>query len=198
VAGATGVSVVALVAWLIVRSLGPETGELPYSPSGLSDVCDGTVYPDAPAYTGAGPHPTMLFATDYNLRQTGRWSIPPEIVDAGNAALFSAAWRPQEPGEVQAVACMTVDEKSQNTIDRCEYRDPQRPGLAQPLIPVPMYRGEFTITLYETRTGRRIHRTTISGQDAGCPSTLPAGASRVYSEPSPQQYVDAIGRFVDG
>ncbi|GAA1040990.1 hypothetical protein GCM10009557_63650 [Virgisporangium ochraceum] len=87
---------------------------------------------------------------------------------------------------------MAVDEKSQNTIDRCGYRDPQRPGLAQPPIPVPMYRGEFTITLYETRTGRRIHRTTISGQDAECPSTLPAGVSSTDERGSPMRRCSRI------
>jgi hypothetical protein len=61
-----------------------------------------------------------------------------------------------------------------------------------------MYRGEFTITLYEARTGRRIHQAHISGEVMKCPKMVPVGASRVFTTPSPQQYIDAIGRFVDG
>ncbi|GAA4705723.1 hypothetical protein [Phytohabitans rumicis] len=188
---------VALMVWLAVRSLGPPESDLPSTVSELSAACEGTVFPDAPAYAGAAPHPTVVFATDYNLRLGGAWGRPPAILDEKNNALFSNAWRSNDPGEVQAVACIEVDQTQQNTIDTCNYTDPRRVGFAQPPVPLPMYRGEFTVTLYETRTGRQIHQAHISGEVTECPEKLPITASSVYTEPSAQQYVDAIGQYVD-
>jgi hypothetical protein len=187
-----GVLAVALVAWLVIRSVGPDEEELPDSASGLRFVCAGTVFPDAAAYAGAGPHPTALLAVNGSVN-------PSQVVhDEKNAALFSPAWKAERPAEIQAVACLSVDETMRNTVDTCEYSDPRRPGLAQPTIPLPMYRGEYTVTMYETRTGRRIHQATISGEVMDCPTSVPVGTSHVYTEPSAQQYLDAIGHYVNG
>jgi hypothetical protein len=191
VAGAGAVAV-ALIAWLVVRSLGPETSELPFSAAGFSPVCDGTVFPDAPAYRGAAPHPTVVFATDYNLQLSGKWSKVRAIYDEANP--FSAAWKSSDPRQIQAVACLALDGEPQIAVKECPYNNPSQPGSAR----ISMYRGEFTITLYEARTGRRIHQAHISGELTDCPGMVPVGAEHVFSKPSPQQYIDAIGRFVDG
>lgn len=189
---AAGLLAVALAAWLVIRSIGPDEDELPYSVSGLRFVCAGTVFPDAAAYAGAGPHPTALLAVN------GAVDPSRAVHEERNAALFSSAWKAERPAEIQAVACLSVDETMQNTVKTCEYSDSRRPGLAQPSIPLPMYRGEYTITMYETRTGRRIHQAKISGDVMDCPASVPVNTSHVYTEPSAQQYLDAIGRYIDG
>jgi hypothetical protein len=191
VAGAGAVAV-ALIAWLVVvRSFGPESSELPFSAAGFSPACDGTVFPDARAYKGDGPHPTVVFSTDYNLQLSGKWSTVQAIYDAKNP--FSAAWRSNDPGQIQAVACIALDGDPQDKVNECPYNMPSSSGPAR----IPMYRGEFTITLYEVRTGKRLHQTHISGEVMKCPKMVPVGVSHVFSTPSPRQYIDAIGRFVD-
>ncbi|GAA4153924.1 hypothetical protein GCM10022251_23680 [Phytohabitans flavus] len=193
-----GLVVIALVTWQVVRSLGPPKSDLPVTVSGLSAACDGTVFPDAPSYGQTPPRPTLVFARDYNLRQGGRWAQPQVIHDEKNKAVFSGAWRSNDPAEVQAVACVEADERAHNTVDTCEYTDPRQPGLVKVPIPLPMYRGEFTVKVYETRTGRLIHQAQIAGEVTECPERLPIGAPHVYTEPSAQQYVDAIGKYVTG
>jgi hypothetical protein len=191
VAGAGAVAV-ALIAWLVVRSLGPESNDLPFSAAGFSPACDGTVFPDAPAYRGAAPHPTVVFSTDYNLQLSGKWSTVQAIYDQRNP--FSAAWRSSDPGEIQAVACIALDGDPHDTVTECPFTVPGSPGAKK----IPMYRGEFTITLYEARTGRKIHQAHISGDVIKCPKTVPVKVTHIFTTPSPQQYIDAIGRFVDG
>lgn len=191
VAGAGAVAV-ALIAWLVVRSMGPESSDLPFSAAGFSPACDGTVFPDAPAYKGDAPHPVVVFSTDYNLQLSGKWSTVQAIYDQRNP--FSAAWRSNDPSEIQAVACIALDGEPHDTVTECQYNVP---SAATP-TKIPMYRGEFTITLYETRTGRRIHQAHISGEAMKCPKMVPVKVTHVFTTPSPQQYVDAIGRFVDG
>lgn len=188
----TGALAVALVAWLIVRSLGPEGSDLPFSTAGFSPACEGTVFPDAPAYRGSGPHPTVVFSTDYNVQLSGKWSTVQAIYNEKNA--FSEAWKSSDPRAIEAAACIELDGEPQDTIKQCPYNDSARPGPTQ----VPMYRGEFTITLYEVRTGKRLHQAHISGEYTNCPKMVPVGANHVFSSPSPKQYIDAIGRFVDG
>jgi hypothetical protein len=188
----TGALAVALVAWLIVRSLGPEASDLPFSAAGFSPACDGTVFPDAPAYHGGPPHPTVVFSTDYNVQLSGKWSTVQAIYNEENA--FSAAWKASEPRTIQAAACIALDGEPQETVKQCPYSASGRPGPTQ----IPMYQGEFTITLYEVRTGKRIHQAHISGEVTTCPKMVPVGATHVFSSPSPQQYIDAIGQFVDG
>jgi hypothetical protein len=191
VAGAGAVAV-ALVAWLVVRSLGPESSELPFSAAGFSPACDGTVFPDAPAYKGAAPHPTVVFTTDYNQQLSGKWSTVHAIYDERNP--FSDAWTSSDPAVIQAVACITINGDPRHPVSQCPYSDRSRPGPTT----LPMYRGEFTITMYEARTGRRIHQAHISGEVTKCPKMVPVDATHVFTSPSPQQYLDAIGRFVDG
>lgn len=190
-AGAGAVAV-ALVAWLVVRSFGPESSELPFSASGFSPACDGTVFPDAPAYKGAAPHPTVVFTTDYNQQLSGKWSTVQAIYDDQNP--FSDAWTSSNPAVIQAVACITIDGDPRDPVSQCPYGNRSRPEQTM----LPLYRGEFTITLYEARTGRRIHQAHISGEVVKCPKMVPVDANHVFTTPSPQQYLDAIGRFVDG
>lgn len=191
VAGA-GAMAVALIAWLVVRSFGPESNDLPFSAAGFSPACDGMVFPDAPAYKGAAPHPTVVFSTDYNLQLSGKWSTVQAIYDEKNP--FTAAWRSNDPGKIQAVACIALDGEPPGMVSECPYDSPSRPGPTS----IPMYRGEFTITLYEVRSGRQLHQTHITGEVSKCPKMVPVGATKVFTTPSPQQYIDAIGSFVDG
>lgn len=191
VAGAGAVAV-ALVAWLVVRSFGPESSDLPFSAAGFAPACEGTIFPDAPAYKGGGPHPTVVFDTDYNVQLSGKWSTVPEIYDARNG--FSGAWTSANPGEIQAVACVDLGGEPEAAVKECPYNDRSRPGPTN----LPMYRGEFAVRLYEARTGRLIHEAHISGEIVKCPKMVPVGATHIYSTPSPQQYMEAIGRFVDG
>ena len=190
-AGAGAVAV-ALVAWLVVRSFGPESSELPFSASGFSPACDGTVFPDAPAYKGSAPHATVVFTSDYNQQLSGKWSTVQAIYDEQNP--FSDAWTSSNPAVIQAVACITIDGDPRDQVSQCPYSNRSRPDSTT----LPMYRGEFTITLYEARTGRRIHQAHISGEVMKCPKMVPVDATHVFTTPSPQQYLDAIGRFVDG
>lgn len=191
VAGAGAVAV-ALVAWLVVRSFGPESSDLPFSAAGFSPACDGTRFPDAPAYRGDAPHPTVLFSTDYNQQLSGKWSTVQAIYNDKNP--FSEAWKSSDPAVIQAVACIALDGEPNGTVTQCPYNDRAHP---EP-ITVPMYRGEFTITVYEARTGRKIHQTHITGEVMTCPKMVPVDVTHVFTTPSPQQYLDAIGRFVDG
>jgi hypothetical protein len=191
VAGAGAVAV-ALIAWIVVRSFGPDSNDLPFSAAGFSPACDGTVFPDAPAYKGGAPHPTVVFSTDYNLQLSGKWSTVQAIYDEKNP--FTAAWRSNDPSKIQAVACLALDGEPQGMVSECRYNAPSRPGPTS----IPMYRGEFTITLYEVRTGRQLHQAHITGEVHKCPRMVPVGATKVFTTPSPQQYISAIGRFVDG
>lgn len=188
--GAALVLPVALVAGLVVLLQGPDGPELPYSPHAYGPVCRGEKYRDAPAYSGAAPHDTVV------LMVTGNQAEPIPTFTDDSGPKFSGAWSPDEPSTVQAVACVEPTRRT-GTVERCPYRTGQG-GIGARPAEIPMVRTDYTITLIEARTGRRLHRVQVPGERAECPASVPVGTSRLDTEPTDQQYITALGRFIDG
>lgn len=193
--GGVALVLVALVGWLVVRSLGPQTSDLPLTVGQLAPACDGTVYPDAARYTNTGSHPATVFITS-SLGEPG-WTTAALVRDISDHTIDLPVWMTDKVHAVQTVACFKLDESARTEVGQCAYRDPLRPALSTSPVPVPMYQGEYAVTVVELRTGRELYKGHVSGADTECPLSIPAGTGHVFSMPSTQQYVGAIGRFVD-
>lgn len=187
------IAVVALGAVVVAVATGANQEELPVTAAGFDAVCEGKVFPDAAAYEGAGPHPAQLYVSDSAVG--GLWTEPGVIHEEKNAKLFSDAWRTNDPDVIQAVACVAYDESKRVPLDQCDY---ENYGTKRTRVVVPMYRGEYTVVLYEARTGRRLHETALTGTVADCPERVPSTTDGLWSRPAAQQYADALARFVDG
>lgn len=193
--GGVALVLVALVGWLVVRSFGPQTSDLPLTTGQLAPACNGTVYPDAAPYANTGSHPATVFITS-SLGTPG-WTTAGLVRDITDHTIDLPVWMTNNVHAVQTVACFKLDESARTEISRCAYSDPLRPALSTSPVPVPMYQGEYAVTVVELRTGRELYKGRVSGADTECPLSVPPGTGHVFSLPSTQQYVDAIGRFVD-
>jgi hypothetical protein len=57
---------------------------------------------------------------------------------------------------------------------------------------------DYTVTVYQARTGAEVGKTHIQARDT-CPLTAAIYGKQpvVYAVPSPQQYLDTLGPFVN-
>jgi hypothetical protein len=194
------VVLVAVVAWLVVRSLGPDKHDVPGSLSGFDAACDGGVYPDAPSYQGPPPHPTAALSTDaLQLPGPGRSRIWGPVPALPADQKLSGIFNPNDPKQVQAVACADFTGMDTAAIKQCTYVDYSQPGaLTRPGTPVTMYPGLFTITLYEARTHRTVAEVKVTGAGNDCPDKIPVTRYELYSQLTIDQYAQALSQEIGG
>jgi len=193
--GGVALVLVALLGWLVVRLSGPQTSDLPLTVGQLGPACDGTVYPDAARYASTGPHPATVLITG-SLSAPG-WTSAVLVRDASDNTIDLPVWMTDKVHAVQTVACFKLDESARTEVKKCAYGDPLHPALSTSPVSVPMYQGEYAVTVAELRTGRELYKGRVSGADTECPLSIWAGTRHVFSVPSTQQYVNTIGRYVD-
>jgi hypothetical protein len=198
---AVSVVVVALVVWLVVRSLGPDRQDIPETLSGFDAACTGTIFPAAPSYQGVPPHPTAaLSTTPPHLPVTGLSKIwtPFPALDTGQK--LSGAFNPDDPHQVQAVACALFTGGPDTTaIKQCSYIDYNRPGpINHTGTPISMYPGQYTITVYEARTHRTVAQVKANGAGTACPPQVPQYTYQLFSQLTTEQYVQVLSPQIGG
>lgn len=148
--------------------------------SDLVGLCSGQRSTTAAAYTGAPPHPILV------VRPHGAVQ---DMLQNPRLAGFGPAWDPSDPASVQLVACTESAGSGADTGLLCPYPSGQSASLRI---------ADYTVTVYEARTGAKIGQAHIEARDT-CP--LSASVYRqdpvVYATPSPQQYFTALEPFVN-
>jgi hypothetical protein len=186
---AIAVLVLALVAWLVIRALGPDRSELPQTVRDLVPACEGTLYPDAADYAGGPPHPTAVFDTTPGTDRGGL-----DLVIAGDTTL-SESWRPDDPRQVQAVACVNQLDTG-STLNTCYYTGAAT--LSRSGVPFALMERRYRVTVFSLREHRQLHQAEFVGADDQCPEkVLATGPHLVYTRPTVEQFADAIGNIVD-
>ncbi|WP_433160375.1 hypothetical protein [Kribbella sp. CA-247076] len=179
----TGNIVVVGVVTLLVAGLlafGWLRGRLPGETSGLDDACTGKVYDNAAAYEGAAPHPIAVFIES----ETGE-------LEHTSPYFSEEGWElvdPDEPEDVQLVACATVDgEQSLGAEHNCEYG-------ATGSTTIPMVTATYQLRVYELRTHREVRSITLEGQEKFCPHSIPMDdpPPRMLTRPTPDQWRKAL------
>ena len=148
--------------------------------SDLVALCSGRHSTTAAAYAGAPPHPILV------VRPRGAVQ---DMLENPRLAGFGPAWNPPGPAVVQLVACTESDGGGADSGMLCPYPSGRSPSLRV---------ANYTITVYEARTGTKVGQAHIEARDT-CP--LSASVYRpepvVYATPSPQQYLNALEPFVN-
>ncbi|WP_043651271.1 hypothetical protein [Nocardia thailandica] len=150
------------------------------SASALEKVCHTPrkYFPDAAAFTGAGPHPIAIFLaneSDGLDHDSLDYSAP-------------AAWNPKDPRTVQLVACFD-DVDSGPFLADCTFTSGS----------LPQYQGRYRGTVYEAHTGKEVGSVAVSGKNSSdCPfSALTKGDNpRLHTEPDLAEYQRALGTYV--
>lgn len=107
-------------------------------------------FEQAAARSGTAPHPVFVY---------GPWDVredSPEMFDEAGLDV----WDPTEPGKVQLVAC--VDKVGRGEfVKRCDYTADFGDYF------VNLYKGDYRVTLYEARTGKRVASPRFAGNRFG-------------------------------
>ncbi|GAB09057.1 hypothetical protein GOARA_027_00200 [Gordonia araii NBRC 100433] len=149
----------------------------------LARVCDKTYFPQSAAYTGAGPHPIMVFTrsgTTSGLKQVDTpYDSPPE-------------WRFQDEKQYQLVACLD-DVSSGDKVGECEFDK----GT------VPVYQGKYKGRVIEPRTGKKVADVEVDGnRTKDCPTITmvygDAKDSRIHTQPDFADLKRVLGTYVNG
>ncbi len=150
-------------------------------------LCEGRPIPGAPAYTGSGVRPILVFEDmkDHDPRFFSR-------VDLSFGLEPDRVYDPDADG-VQLVACAErVDEGEQ--VGTCEY------GFHRSLdgADIPLHLTDVEIRIYEARTGEPVGEPLeVVARDKTCPRTasynvMETERAAVYTTPATDQYIEAI------
>jgi hypothetical protein len=148
--------------------------------SDLVALCAGRHDPTAAPFTGAPPHPILVVPPQGALK---------EILDNPRFRELGPAWNPQDPAVVQLVACTESESAGKDSGLLCSYPSGRSASLRY---------ADYTVTVYQARTGAEVGKTHIQARDT-CPLTAAIYGKQpvVYAVPSPQQYLDTLGPFVN-
>jgi hypothetical protein len=148
--------------------------------SDLVALCDGRHSSTAAPFAGPPPHPILV------VRPHGAIE---DMLENPRLRELGAAWTPQDPATVQLVACTESDGGGGESGLRCQYPSGNSASLRY---------ADYTVTVYEARTGVEVGKAHIEARDT-CPLTAAVYREQpvVYATPSPQQYLDALGSFVN-
>ncbi len=177
------VTYVGFVAALLVALVGCGSTPIGGPVTKVSDLvalCSGRHHTAAPAYAGAPPHPILIVRPQGAVEDM---SENPRLSELG------PAWNPQDPAAVQLVACTESDGGGPESGLRCQYPFGQSAALRV---------ADYTVTVHEARTGAEVGQARIEARTT-CPLSAPVYRQEpvVYATPSPQQYLDALGSFVN-
>lgn len=145
----------------------------------LVALCAGRRDPTAAPFAGTPPHPILVVPPQGALKET---------LDNPRFRQLGPAWNPQNPAIVQLVACTESERGGTDTGLLCPYPFGKS---------VPLRYADYTVTVYQARTGAVVGKTHIQARDT-CPLSAAVYGNQpvVYAVPSPQQYLDALGAFV--
>ncbi|MFI5954030.1 hypothetical protein [Cryptosporangium sp. NPDC051539] len=158
------------------------TSGIPASTYDYAKVCTGSVFPDAPAFTGPPRHHVHI-----------------DVKAAGHQAEYYlgdlSAWESDTPSEIQLVACVKYTLGS--VITSCAYRGDKGPVLTQTLR-----NATYEVTVRASRTGKLVGHSMFRGNVRTCESTIitfrgKADAIQI-ARPSLAQLRSSIGRYVTG
>lgn len=155
---------------------------LPRVLDGYAAVCGGRAFTGAPAYTGPGPHPTLIF---------DGLSASSDLLD------LPVSWRAAAVADAQLVAC--VRQSVAFLAKQCEYTEMFH-GTTQ--TKVTMAYADFEYTLYEIRTRRQVAVVTVRGADITCDGTIAyrpgTPPPQQLSKLEPGQVRDALSKYIGG
>ncbi|MGH3696812.1 MAG: hypothetical protein ACRDRX_22990 [Pseudonocardiaceae bacterium] len=148
--------------------------------SDLVALCGGRHSTTAAPYAGAPPHPILI------VRPQGAVD---DMLENPRLSELGPAWNPQDPAAVQLVACTESDGAGINLGLVCQYPFGKSATLRA---------ADYTVTVYEARTSAKVGQTKIEARET-CPLSAPVYRQDpvVYATPSPRQYLDALGSFVN-
>ncbi|MGB9280519.1 MAG: hypothetical protein WCB57_10630 [Pseudonocardiaceae bacterium] len=148
--------------------------------SDLVALCAGRHDPTAAPFAGAPPHPILVVPPDGAIK---------EILNNPRFRELGPAWNPSDPAAVQLVACTQSDGGGADSGLLCPYPSGKSASLRY---------SNYTVTVYEARTGAEVDKAHIEARDT-CPLTAAVYGKQpvVYAVPSPRQYFDALGSFVN-
>lgn len=148
--------------------------------SDLVALCGGRHSTTAAPYAGASPHPILV------VRPQGAVE---DMLENPRLSELGPAWNPQDAAVVQLVACTESDGGGEASGLRCQYPFGKSASLRM---------ANYTVTVYEARTGAKVGTVDIEARDT-CPLSAPVYRQDpvVYATPSPRQYLDALGSFVN-
>jgi hypothetical protein len=151
----------------------------------LEAVCYRTYYPEAPAYSGPGPHPIAIFIDDGGALAT---SVDVgAVLPPGTSDEIDAAWAGRDFGKVQIVACATKVDDGER-VKTCGFE-----GASED-----MKKGVYELTVREVKTRKKVATTRITGASEICPGLYDVGNDPgIFSEPSSQQLVEALKPHVE-
>lgn len=148
--------------------------------SDLVALCSGRHYATAAPYAGAPPHPILV------VRPYGAVE---DMMESPRLSGLGPAWNPQDAADVQLVACTESDGGGTESGLRCQYPFGKSAVLRT---------ADYAVTVYEARTGAKVGQARIEARET-CPLSAPVYRQDpvVYATPSPQQYLEALGSFVN-
>ncbi|TQS45195.1 hypothetical protein [Cryptosporangium phraense] len=150
--------------------------------SDYADVCEGKVFPDAPAFAGPPRHHVYV-----------------DVRAAGHAAEYYlgdlSAWESDNPAEIQIVACVKYTLGS--VLASCAYRGSKGPVLRQTLR-----NATYDVTVRQARTGKLVGHSAFRGNVRSCEETIITFGGKAdaiqIARPSLAQLRSSIGRYVTG
>jgi hypothetical protein len=196
-----GVAVLALAACTTAAEPEPEHLEVSSVDDlvrGCDDILDG--YPGAAEYTGAGPHPLVVFARNYASDvDLGDATKRPEFELANSTFSDSVLAKPVSPRDVQLLACGNAVPGA-TRLNVCSYSSVLSPGGTP--TQMPLYSQLYTYTVYALRTGRVVDTLRVESGMAqplsSCPTTIESGATRVFAKAQPYELNDLFDDLVTG
>lgn len=148
--------------------------------SDLVAVCASRHDITAAPYAGAPPHPILVVPAQGALQ---------EVLDNPRFRALGPAWNPPNPAVVQLVACTQSDGGGADSGLICPYPFGKTAALRY---------ADYTVTVYEARTGVQVGKVHLQARDT-CPLSAAVYGQQpvVYAVPSPRQYLDSLGSFVN-
>lgn len=162
-------------------------------PLGFYEVCTGSSFSGAAAYTGRGPHPVALF-----VKEDGYWVHKSKGFDGDDAL---SKYRAASISGVQLVACIERTDGPQ--LHSCGIYYGKRPGEKSTIVSVYIHWRDFTINLLEARTGRKVAGPIKIRGNKGttCPSKVSAGEETIsrtlWTELTGAQVERALAKYLD-
>ncbi|GAA3396353.1 hypothetical protein [Cryptosporangium minutisporangium] len=155
---------------------------IPGSTYDYAAVCDGTVFPDAPAYTGPPRHYVYV-----------------DVEARGHEAEYYlgdlSAWESDTPSEIQLVACVQYTLGS--VIGSCRYQ-----GTGGKVLTQTLRNATYEVWVRSARTGQMVGHSRFRGSVRSCEETIVTFGGRAPSiqitRPSLAQLRSSIGRYVTG
>ncbi|MFF0609690.1 hypothetical protein ACFYUD_13555 [Nocardia tengchongensis] len=149
----------------------------------LADACfpERGFYPEADAYTGAGPHPIIAFDEDSIGGMSSVLNSPVQSQE-----LFEIP----EPRRYQLITCLGKSLDGGEYLGDCTFNG----GIA-----VPQFRGQYDAVVYEAKTGREVARVSVSGKHVvGCGLVEHVDRSnpKLYTSADLDELLVKLGPFV--